>query len=90
MDEYTAFGVYEGYPTEPPKNTAFDWLTTILNGANNALKQLFPYGLNNQGQIVNTGQYYPQSSGGNNSNNNMFLYLLLGLAVVYFLTKDSK
>ncbi len=93
MYENYYLGTYEGYPTTPATTTtkkgAFDWLNVILSGANNILGQLFPYGLNNQGQVINTGQYYPTSTGGGN-NNNTLLYMLVGFAVLYFLLKDSK
>lgn len=77
--------------TKKQSATGFDWLNAILNGATNILGGLFPGGLNNSGQNQYPGQYpYPQQTNYNGSNNNLLLYVVIGFAALYFLTKDGK
>ena len=78
-----------GLPTDTTTTKPF-WegvtFNSILSGANNLLKSLFPTGVTNTGTGTYTGGYYPSQQPP--ANNNTIIYVvLLGVLAFVFLRK---
>lgn len=73
----------------PTQKTGWDWLNSILSGANNILSVLFPTGINNSGvgtQYPGGGTYVPPPTTGNNNT----LFIIVGIGILFFLLRDKK